>query len=141
MSASLGLYRLQSVDRQIDQVETGLARIREILENDAELKQATSALEEARKNLHHSRQELRTAEAETINLRNKIEKTESELYSGKVQNPKELQDLQLEVASLRKRMSALEENELASMGAVETQENALKEVSSELEKLESRLGN
>jgi predicted nucleic acid-binding Zn-ribbon protein len=141
MSASLGLYRLQSVDRQIDQVETGLARIREILENDAELKQATSALEEARKNLHHARQELRTAEAETINLRNKIEKTESELYSGKVQNPKELQDLQLEVASLRKRMSALEENELASMGAVETQENALKEVSSELEKLESRLGN
>ncbi|MBM3126328.1 MAG: hypothetical protein FJZ87_14875 [Chloroflexi bacterium] len=140
MSAALGLYRLQSVDRQIDQVETGLARIREILDNDAELKQASGLLEAARRNLHHTHQEFRVAEAETVDQRSKIEKAESDLYSGRVQNPKELQDLQLEVASLKKRLAVLEENELASMITVEAHENALKEASSELEKLQARLG-
>src|SRR5919205_4285548 len=40
MSAALGLYRLQQVDRQIDQIQARLRAIQQTLENDAELRGA-----------------------------------------------------------------------------------------------------
>ena len=40
MSAALGLYRLQQVDSQIDQIQARLKTIQQTLENDAELRGA-----------------------------------------------------------------------------------------------------
>ena len=40
MSAALGLYRLQQVDSQIDQIQARLKVIQQTLENDAELRAA-----------------------------------------------------------------------------------------------------
>ena len=40
MSAALGLYRLQQVDSQIDQIQARLKTIQQTLENDAELRAA-----------------------------------------------------------------------------------------------------
>ena len=47
MSATLGLYRLQQVDSQMDQIRARLTKIRETLENDRELRAATEALSKA----------------------------------------------------------------------------------------------
>jgi predicted nucleic acid-binding Zn-ribbon protein len=141
MSASLGLYRLQQVDRQIDRARAQLDIIHKTLENDAELRDALARVETAQTEHHRARHELKNAEAETQGQKVKIEQAESSLYGGKVQNPKELQDLQKDVASLRKHLATLEERELDSMQQAESAELVLQEARSQLEQLQSRRGN
>ena len=52
MSASLGLYRLQQVDRQIDRARAQLDVIHKTLENDSELRDALSKVETAQTDHH-----------------------------------------------------------------------------------------
>ncbi len=141
MSASLGLYRLQQVDRQIDRAHVQLDSIRKSLENDAELRDALEYAKTAQTKYHLAKHELKNTEAETHSQKLKIEQTESSLYGGKVQNPKELQDLQKEAASLKKYLVILEERELESMLNAEKAENILKDAKVQLEMIQSRLGN
>ena len=70
----------------------------------------------------------------------KIEQAESSLYGGRVQNPKELQDLQKDVASLKKHLSTLEERELEAMLAAETADKNLQNANTQLELIQARLG-
>jgi uncharacterized protein len=141
MSASLGLYRLQQVDRQIDHTRSQLDIIHRTLENDAELREALNQLESAKANHHHASHVLKNAEAEVASQRIKIEQAESSLYGGKVQNPKELQDLQKDIASLKKHLVTLEERELEAMIKAEDTENNLQSAKTKLELTQARLGN
>jgi len=140
MSASLGLYRLQQVDRQIDRVRAQLEIIHKTLNNDAELRDALANVEQAQADHHRARHELKNAEAETQAQKAKIEHAESSLYGGKVQNPKELQDLQKDVASLKKHLTTLEERELEAMLAAEAAETALKTAKTHFEQIQARRG-
>ena len=94
MSASLGLYRLQQVDSQIDRARGQLNTIHKTLENDTELQEALNRVTMTQTNNHHASHSLKNAEAEVDAQKIKIENAESSLYGGRVQNPKELQDLQ-----------------------------------------------
>jgi uncharacterized protein len=140
MSASLGLYRLQQVDRQIDRARSQLDEIRKTLENDVELREALSRVDIAQKEHHHTHHELKTTEADVQSQQVKIQQAESSLYGGNVHNPKELQDLQNDVASLKRHLATLEERELESMLKVEGVENQLKDANADLVNLQSRLG-
>ncbi|MBK9208352.1 MAG: hypothetical protein IPL71_08645 [Anaerolineales bacterium] len=51
MSASLGLYRLQQVDRQIDRARSQLDTIRQTLENDVELGKHSNAWKPPKPNI------------------------------------------------------------------------------------------
>lgn len=140
MSASLGLYRLQQVDRQIDRVRSQLDSIRATLENDAELRESLNRVELTKTARHHAHHELKSVEMEAASQKIKIEQAESSLYGGRVQNPKELQDLQKDVASLKKHLSTLEERELEAMIAAESAENNLQSANTQLELIQARLG-
>lgn len=140
MSASLGLYRLQQVDRQIDRIHAELDTIRKTLENDAELQAAFARLKQAQNENHRTHHEMKSAESEVEAQKIKMEQAESSLYGGSVKNPKELQDLQKDVASLKKHLVALEERQLESMLKAEEAETELQEASSALETVQSRLG-
>ena len=140
MSASLGLFRLQQVDRQIDHARAQLDSIRKTLDDDEELRSALAKLELAQSEHHRARHNLKNAESETLNQKIKIENAESSLYGGKIQNPKELQDLQKDAASLKKYLVTLEERELESMLSAESAEELLKETTAQLEIIRSRLG-
>jgi len=140
MSASLGLFRLQQVDRQIDRAQVQLDTIRKTLENDIELRSAMTRVENAEKENHRLRHELQSIEAEAASQQIKIQQAESSLYGGSVHNPKELQDLQKDVASLKRHLAALEEQELDAMVAVEKAEKDVQSSHAELEVLQSRLG-
>jgi predicted nucleic acid-binding Zn-ribbon protein len=122
MSAALGLYRLQQVDSQIDQVQSRLRAIRELLENDAELRAANEQAATAEQQLKDAEQLLSQAEQDVHKQRIKLEQTEASLYGGQVHNPKELQDLQKDVASLKRHLETLEDRELEAMQVVETRE-------------------
>jgi len=140
MSASLGLFRLQQVDRQIDRAQSQLEVIRKTLENDIELREALSRVESGKQVQHKARHELQLAEMEVQSQQIKIQQAEASLYGGSVHNPKELQDLQKDVAALKRHLTTLEERELEAMVKIEDVENDLKASEIELEKIQSRLG-
>jgi uncharacterized protein len=139
MNAALGLYRLQQVDSQMDQVRARLKAIRETLENDLELRAAMDALSAVEELHRQASRVLKESEAEVEKQSIKIEQTESSLYSGSVHNPKELQDLQLDVTSLKKHLGTLEERELDAMVRAEEAENELQSARENLDSLRSSL--
>ena len=139
MSAALGLYRLQQVDSQIDQIQARLKTIQQILENDVELRGAKERFMSAEASHKESERILKLSEADVEKQRLKIEQTESSLYGGKVHNPKELQDLQKDAASLKRHLETLEERQLEAMIAAETAENDLQGAKASLEQVQANL--
>ena len=140
MSAALALYRLQQVDSQIDQAQTRLKAIRQILENDVELRAAADQFAAAEEKFRTADQLLTKSGQDVEKQRLKIQQTEASLYSGMVHNPKELQDLEKEIASLKRHLETLEERELESMSAAETAEKQMEQSKERLEKLRSDRG-
>lgn len=133
MSAALGLYQLQLVDTQIDQIQARQKTIDETLQNDASLRAAAQAFDFADNQHRDASRLLRLAESEVEKQRIKIEQTEANLYSGNVHNPKELQDLQKEIVSLKKYMETLEERQLEAMLNTDSAQEELEAVKNELE--------
>jgi len=140
MSVSLGLFRLQKVDSRIGQVEAKLAKIRETLENDSELRTAMEQVKIAEVEQRESERTRRMSEAEAHEQQIKIQQNESSLYSGNVRNPKELQDLQADIVSLKKHLATLEDRELEAMSKAETAEAASMEARENLKQIQARLG-
>lgn len=137
MSAALGLYRLQQVDSQMDQIRARLKQIDETLQNDLELRTATEHYAAAESKHKAAERDLKLHEAEFQKQRVKIEQAEASLYGGQVHNPKELQDLQKDVVSLKKHLETLEARELDAMLIVETVEKELQSAKSGLENVQS----
>jgi len=125
MSLALPLYRLQQIDTRLKQVVTRLSIIQATLENNAELKAASGKLEESKTAYHRAQTALKNAEFESSNQRIKLEQAEASLYSGRIQSPKELQDLQKDIASIKRNLNTHEDQQLEYMISVEA---ALKEV-------------
>jgi uncharacterized protein len=140
MSAALGLYRLQQVDSQIDQIQARLKVIQTILENDAQLRAASEQLTASENSYKDAERSLKQSEAEVEKQSIKIQQTEASLYGGHVHNPKELQDLQKDVVSLKRHLATLEERELEAMLVVETTEKDWQNAKSALENVQSSLG-
>lgn len=140
MSAALGLFRLQQVDRQVDQAQARLDAIHRILEDDVELRAALGRAESARAGKEQTGSNLRTAEENVQRQFEKIKQAEGSLYGGSVRIPKELQDLQNDVASLKRHLTTLEERQLEAMLKLETAEQELKTAEAQLDGLRNRLG-
>ena len=139
MSAALGLYRLQQVDSQIDGIQARQQAIRDTLQNDLSLRTATQALTAADDKYKDASRTLKQTETEVEKQRIKIEQTEASLYGGRVQNPKELQDLQRDIVSLKKHLETLEERELEAMVQAETAEQELQSAKSKLEQTQNNV--
>jgi predicted nucleic acid-binding Zn-ribbon protein len=139
MSQPFQLYRLQQVDSQLDQARARLHEIETILNDNAALRQAQQQANAAETTLNEARKDLRHAEQEVQAQHIKIEQTEASLYGGKIRNPKELQDLQKEVASLKKYIIVLEDRQLEYMLAVEEAETLFGGASQDLETLRAQL--
>jgi predicted nucleic acid-binding Zn-ribbon protein len=138
MSQSSNLYRLQQIDSQLDLAQTRLQEIETALRENAALQRALEDHRAAEENLKGEQQTLYHAEVAVGDQRIKIEQSESMLYSGKVKNPKELQDLQNEVAALKRHLNVLEDRQLESMLTVEEAESTLKNASIVLDDTRAR---
>jgi predicted nucleic acid-binding Zn-ribbon protein len=115
MSQTLSLFRLQQVDSQIDLVHTRLQANQKILEDGGELSLAKQKADSTHSHCQTADKELKKAELEAQNQRIKIEQTEASLYAGKGHSPKELQDLQNDVAALKRHLVILEDVQLEAM--------------------------
>jgi len=123
----------------MDKVQARLDVIRETLENDLELRTAMNNVASS-ESAHKSASSLvKESEAEVERQRIKLEQTEASLYSGQVKNPKELQDLQMDVASLKKYLVTLEERQLEAMVHAEETEKKLSDANNKLQQVQSKL--
>lgn len=137
MNQAFHLYRLQLVDTQIDQVEASLAELNRLLSGDEAIRLATLTLENVEKELHQHSQALKELEFAVHEQQIKIAQSEASLYGGRIHNPKELQDIQKEIASLKKHLTALEDRELEAMLAHEDAEAKEKAARNALEQAQA----
>ena len=131
------LYRLQQID---DEIRAKKQRLREVLnaqKQNGELVAARASKEKSDSRLQKARSRQKDLELELGSVSDKARRTEERLYSGKVQNTKELRDLQEGVASLGRRRSVLEDEILDVMMVVEEAEAENEEVSAELAEIEA----
>ena len=139
MSAALGIYRLQVLDSRMDEIRGRLEEIRITLENDEDLRKAKDQVSKIETAHKLALEKLKRAEAEVEKQKVKIEQAEASLYSGNIKNPKELQDLQNESASLKRYLETLEERQLEAMLEEEAKEQSKQAALDALEKVKMRL--
>ncbi len=121
----------------MDQIRGRLKAIQETLQNDGELRAAMDAFSASENEFKAAERGFKSTEADVEKQRIKIERAESSLYGGQVHNPKELQDLQLDVASLKKYLATLENLELEAMGVLENAEKATQASKAQLERVQA----
>jgi predicted nucleic acid-binding Zn-ribbon protein len=119
MSQTLSLFRLQQIDTQINRVQTQLQTIQAQLSDDAELHHAEINAQTCTSLYQSALEAVRKAETDAQIQCIKIEQTEASLYGGKGHSPKELLDLQNDLASLKRHLDTLEDVQLEAMVAVE----------------------
>jgi predicted nucleic acid-binding Zn-ribbon protein len=122
MSKSAGLLQLQALDLELDAHRARVRAIEVALGDDPVVRAAKQNLVETQTQMQVQRGAVQKLEYEAQALGEKIAATSERMYSGHVTNPKELQDLQHETLSLRKRQEALEENQFSALMAAETAE-------------------
>jgi predicted nucleic acid-binding Zn-ribbon protein len=130
------LYRLQQIDTQLDNARTSLQSIDNKLNDKSMILTAQHNLNAADQKHKDELKKLRDCENKSYNTRIKIELSEASLYSGKIQNPKELQDLQNEITSLKRLLISLEDKELTAMMAVEDTETNLNRAKQTLQEIQ-----
>jgi predicted nucleic acid-binding Zn-ribbon protein len=109
------LFELQKVADKLYFSQKRIFDIDQILSNNDEVKTATEALGQANLDLNQKEKHVQEKSYLEKELQNKIAFSESTLYGGMVKNPKELQDLQKELDSLKKRVKSMEEEHLNAL--------------------------
>ncbi|MDP2873581.1 MAG: C4-type zinc ribbon domain-containing protein [Bacillota bacterium] len=123
-----GLLELQRIDVQLERDRRSLAAAvsgAELTPLRERLAQAQAQASSVAERVGGLRRELRYSEQETQSTRNEIANNERRLYGGMVRNPKEADQMQQYVASLRRRVDQDEEKALALMMEIETLEPVL----------------
>ncbi len=133
MSQAEALYRLQTIDLSLLQKQQRLKTIDAALNNSQLVADAQSCVNAAQQTLTPLRSKTRSLELELQTNLTKTQTTEEQLYSGRVRNPKEMQDMQHEIASLKKWHGELEDKLLTLMLDVEAAEGALADAEAQLQ--------
>ncbi|MGN6599346.1 MAG: zinc ribbon domain-containing protein [Actinomycetes bacterium] len=138
----LRLLDLQSLDTRLDQ----LAHRRRALPEHAQVDALTSRLAALRDLLVAARtvvsdteREQGKAETDVAQVRERAARDQQRLDSGAVTSPKELENLQHEIASLQRRQSTLEDVELEVMERLEAAQSRVTELEAEQSDLEAEL--
>lgn len=136
MGKAEALYRLQTIDLEIDERNRRLQEVKVVLEGNEELQRVRQSLQEGEKKLSQQRTKLRDKELEMRSLTSKIASVEDRLYGGRIKNLKELASRQEEVQYLKRRQGGLEDQVLESMIEVEESEASVTEQQERLARLE-----
>ena len=133
------IFELQLLDNEIMQANTklkSLPEIEQLLHIDKRIVTATDELATVKAESDQIALELRRGEVDVETVTDRIKKDEARLASGNA-TPKELEQLQHEVATLRKRQEALEEIELEIMVRSEAITERTKILTTDLASLET----
>ena len=138
MNTSFTLFRLQTQDTLRMKMNSRLKEIDRIIAADKDISRANKELAEAKLVEAAAETVVKTFTAQVKEKKLKRELTQANLFSGKVRNPKELQDLQAETHALDRPIAKLEEDQLQAMMAHEEAEKIACIAEDELQKVMNR---
>ncbi len=135
MNLSFSLYRLQMLDTQRLKIKRRLAAITETLAADESVRAKLELKTQAEQSLRKVQSDLNESNNQVASKKMKLELTQSQLFGGKVRNPKELQDLQAESEALRKTIAKMEDDLLDVMIRQESAQKSLQEAEKEYSRI------
>lgn len=135
MSQAQQLYELQETDLDLSAKKEALERVLGLLSGNEELARAEEAHQAEKQALAEVAKSQRQEEWEIEDMRAKSRAMEKKLMGGSISNPKELQGLQQEMASLRQRIRQKEDRVLEFMTRAEEREKAAGEAGTRAEAL------
>ena len=138
MNTSFTLFRLQAKDTLRMKMNARLKEIDRIIAADKEISQANASLVEARGINKSAESVLKDLVDQVKEKKLKRELTQANLFSGKIRNPKELQDLQAETQALDRTITKLEDEQLQAMMVLEETIKALHDAERELQQVLDR---
>ncbi|MCA9971278.1 MAG: hypothetical protein KC425_13725 [Anaerolineales bacterium] len=138
MSQLQQLYQLQQIDTEFRQKKQRLAEVLRAQKETEAVVTARRAAEAAAAELQQWQAARKGLNQELEALNAKAKRSEQRLYSGKVNNPKELSDLQQEIDALGRRRSGLEDEMLEAMIHVEEAEAVRETAVATLSDVESK---
>lgn len=138
MNTSFTLFRLQAQDTLRMKMNTRLKEIDRIIAADKEVSRANASLVEAQGFNKSAESVLKGLLEQVKEKKLKRELTQSNLFSGKIRNPKELQDLQAETQALDRTIAKLEDEQLQAMMSLEETTKAMRDAEKELQQVLDR---
>ena len=136
MSVNEQLYQLQEVDLEFESNELTLKQVASQLGASQRVSRAKAKLASENQCLEELRRQQHSTEWEIDDLTNKLTIAEKKLYSGEVNNPKELLNLQQDVNGLKANRSKLEDKVLEIMEHGELAETSIATMGDKLKTLE-----
>jgi predicted nucleic acid-binding Zn-ribbon protein len=134
MNTGFQLFQLQEIDTAIDKANRKIKEIEANLLDDLQVKQAKARVEICEAKYLHQKTLFDSLHEDQQTKKIKKTQSESSLYGGSIVNPKELQDLQKEIASLTSFISTCEDKLLNILVDLEKEENELTEAKAKLQK-------
>ena len=135
MSEALTLFRIQALDSKIDKIKSRLDEINHKLSDDKRIVLAKKKLGKAEAQAKKIRIQLHQIMDKVEAQRIKQKTTQTALFSGRIKNPKELEDLQMESEALKRYIAQLEDEQLEMMITNEDAENAESKAKHNLEQV------
>ncbi|MDO9547281.1 MAG: hypothetical protein Q7J07_11115 [Pelolinea sp.] len=137
MNIGFQLYQLQEIDTNLDSAKKRIGDIDALLENNVKVINSQDNLEKAKKQFISNTNDFNKINDEVQNKKIKISQSEASLYGGSVKNPKELEDLQLEISSLIKSIQKLDDALLEKLIQLDQSEKLLEKCTEEFIKAKS----
>jgi uncharacterized protein len=119
MDDAIKMFELQKVDVTWVRVARRIKQLQEQLGESEELRAARKQAHTTETDLHAWRAKQKNAELEVSGLAERIQSTETRLMSGEVRSPKELEQLQASLESLRRHRIQVDEDAVEALMQVE----------------------
>ncbi|MEE8384886.1 MAG: hypothetical protein V3S01_03100, partial [Dehalococcoidia bacterium] len=136
MTTAAELFALQETDLANDDVVARLTEVEAELGETEELIEARQRVDQCRERLRPLKERQKGLDWEVEEVRGKAAAIESKLYGGTLGNPKELEDFQADLTSLRGQLSRREDSLLEVMLEREDAESGLRQAEAALAAVE-----
>jgi len=135
MNNTFSLYRLQQLDSQRIERLKRIKQIDQIIASDKAVLKAKSVVQKADDALTSNNNELENVRLKVEEKTLKLKLTQAKLFGGKINAPKELQDLQAESEALRRTIKTLEDEQMVLLEANDVCQDAKKAAEAGLQQL------
>ena len=131
------LWSLQEIDSALDTRRASLDDARARIGESEDIVAMRARIDELKAASLSALAAQKDVELEADDLKAKIAPVEEKLYGGTVRNPRELSDLQADIAQLKQHLSTVEDRGLEALGAADQAEKDLRAATAELDALEA----
>jgi predicted nucleic acid-binding Zn-ribbon protein len=129
------LYQLQIVDSKLDTIRNRLKEIDKLLGENEVLQAAVIARDSAQETLRNWKTRQADLERELQQLKDEAKTAEERLYSGRIHNHRELEDLQNKLAELNRRIEGLGDPSIEAMLEIEEATEQVRSAQADLDRV------